>query len=687
MSDLLFELGCEELPSAAVKALADALRSNFTSILEKAGLAYENIQSFAAPRRLALKVEALAAEQRGSSVLRKGPAKQAAFDEQGQPTQALLGFARSCGVEFTDLSVQETDKGEWMVYESFQEGKKTIELLPEFIEQAVKQLPVSKPMRWGKGEHEFVRPVHWAVLLYGNELVHAEFLGLKTAAISHGHRFHAPQAIEIKSPGSYEEQLYQSHVVADYQKRRQLIVEQVEAIAREKQAKAIMPESLIDEVCSIVEWPHALLVPFDKTFLEVPKEALIASMQSHQKCFALQNQNGDLLPCFITVANIDSQDEQQVIAGNEKVMRARLSDADFFYRQDRKRPLASLTPMTEQVVFQNKLGTLAEKAERVASLMKQWIHSLELDEEQAYRAAELSKCDLMTGMVGEFPELQGLMGYYYALNDGEDEAVAKAMFEQYLPRFSGDELPKTRLGTALSLADRLDTLTGIFAIGQKPSGVKDPFKLRRHALALVRILSEMPARFQLSVLIEDSMHSYADKLEMPAELPSSLKQFIIERLMAWYQSMGFRKDQVQAVLACQDEWLYDLHQRIHALQVFEQLPEAAALAAACKRVNNILAKAETIEKDVAENLLEDQAEKDLHQQLNALKKELAPLYASADYQQILSKLAGLRDVVDRFFDEVMVMAEDDRMKNNRLALLSKLQSMLMAVADISHLQG
>ena len=466
INDFIFELGCEELPSGAVWPLADEFANHLLAALDKAQLAYGVVKRFATPRRIALLINALQTEQASQQVTRRGPAAVAAFDKEGNPTPALIGFAKSCNVGIEALTRIQTDKGDWMVYEFESAGVKTKDLLPTLIQQALAALPIAKPMRWGSGDDEFARPVHWAVALYGDEVIGDALLGVATGRTSRGHRFHHPQELTISSAQSYESQLHEAFVVADFAARRELIKVQIQQLAATHQAIPVMPDALLDEVTSIVEWPQALIANFEKEFLEVPPEALIASMQSHQKSFALKDQEGNLLPYFITVANIASTNPQQVIAGNEKVMRARLSDAAFFFKQDKKHSLSEYIPATEQVIFQVKLGSLQDKVLRVKALMIHLSQLLDISEEKAVRAAVLSKCDLLTGMVGEFPELQGLMGYYYACNDGEDIQIATALNEQYMPRFAADNLPQSNLGLALSLADRLDTLVGIFAIGQ-----------------------------------------------------------------------------------------------------------------------------------------------------------------------------------------------------------------------------
>lgn len=688
VNDFIFELGCEELPSAAVWPLANEFANYLLAALDKAQLSYGEVKRFATPRRLAIVIRDVQTEQASQTVSRKGPAALAAFDQDGNPTPALAGFAKSCGVPVESLKRIQTDKGDWMVCETKSTGSKTKDLIPTLVSQALAALPIAKPMRWGNGDEEFARPVHWAVMIYGDEVIDTQILGVKTGRNSRGHRFHASDEFAITSAQNYETQLRDSYVIADFAARRVMIQEQIIQLAQPLNATVVMPEELLDEVTSIVEWPQALIANFEKEFLDVPSEALIASMQSHQKCFALKNKDGKLLPHFITVANIASSNPQQVIEGNEKVMRARLSDAAFFFRQDKKHSLSEHIPATAQVVFQVKLGSLQDKALRVKALMHDLSNTLNVSLEDAERAAMLSKCDLMTGMVGEFPELQGLMGYYYALNDGETPAVAHALNEQYMPRFAADQLPETNLGMMLSLADRIDTLVGIFAIGQKPSGVKDPFKLRRHALAVVRLLIATSAPINITTLIQDAVAHYGAVVSVEPTIMQELKVFILERLQSYYQSNGVSADLVQAVRARQDEWLYDLDLRLNALRLFISMPEAASLSAACKRVNNILAHAQQPEliATVNEHLLEEGAEKALYTHINSMTQSIERLYQDANYGLLLKQLASLKEPVDAFFDHVMVMVDDCAVKNNRLALLSRLQSVLQGVADISMLQ-
>lgn len=687
-SDLLFELGTEELPSASVFPLAEALASEMTTRLTKAGIPHGEVQCFATPRRLAIWIKAVSERQEDQSISRKGPALSAARKSDGEPTPALLGFAKSCGVTVDDIMVMETDKGPWCFYEAVLPGADTLTVLPGLLSESLSALPIPKPMRWGSHDMTFSRPVHWAVLLFGETTMRCSLLGVETGDLSYGHRFHHPQAVQLSSPSFYEATLKDAFVQVDFMKRRQTIETQIQALAADAGLEAIIPEALLDEVTSIVEWPVALMVGFERVFLDVPAEALIASMQSHQKCFALRDKQGALAPYFITVSNIQSTNEASVIAGNEKVMRARLSDAAFFFQQDKQKPLHDYRAATGHVLFQAKLGTLLDKSDRLYALMNQWSDILNLSQVDVHRAAFLSKCDLMTGMVGEFPELQGLMGFYYALHDGENHAVALALNEQYWPRFAADALPTSTLGLALSLADRLDTLVGAFAIGQRPTGVKDPFKLRRHALAVIRLLIQLPKAPPLSVLLDQALSVYGDTLVVDAGAMEALRLFILERLYAYYEGQGIRADVVQAVRARQEDDLFDLDKRVLALQAFVNRPEAASLAAACKRVNHLLQHAASDARDEHVNpalfvLPEEHA---LFQDVERVEQQVVSFYKTHEYEPVLTTLACLREPVDAFFDKVMVMVDDLPQRYNRLSLLARLQAVLQGVAAISLLE-
>ncbi|OGV51088.1 MAG: glycine--tRNA ligase subunit beta [Legionellales bacterium RIFCSPHIGHO2_12_FULL_42_9] len=686
-SDFLFELGCEELPSAAVLSLSSALTLNVMKILTRLGLTYEAVIPFASPRRLALRVTQLAAEQPLQTLSRRGPALAAAYDSLGKPTPALLGFAKSCGIEPANLSVIKTDKGDWISFEATTKGAATAQLLPTIMQEAIAALPIVKPMRWGDGDYEFARPVHWLVMVYGDKLIPGEILGVVSGQVSYGHRFHHPDPVFIASPADYESLLHAACVIVDFHKRREIILLQIQTLAKEVHAEAVIPDALLDEVTSIVEWPKALRAEFDKDFLLIPQEVLVASMQAHQKCFPLADPTGKLLPYFITVANLDSVRPAQVILGNEKVMRARLSDAAFFFEQDRKNPLASHIPATEKVIFQAKLGSLHDKAQRLQQGMQNLLAPLQLNATEATRAALLSKCDLLTGMVSEFPLLQGVMGYYYAKLDGESLAVALSLQEQYLPRFAGDDLPKSALGTALSLADRLDTLAGSFLLGEKPSGVKDPFKLRRHALAVARLLVNNQATLSLAALIQKAALNYQESLlNSEKSQLSELHPFILERLVGYYQGQGIKTSLVNAVLARQNDSLFDLNQRLHALTDFVKRPEAEILSAACKRVTNLLNS--TLQEAAQINsidtaLFHEQAEHHLFKQLDITEVKVHSLHEDGDYPAILTLLSSLRPDIDVFFEHVMVLVDDVSLKRNRLALLKRLQGLLQSVADMS----
>ena len=683
-SDLLFELGTEELPSAGVKQLAQALAENVKALLLEAKLSHGEVSFFSTPRRLAVLIYDLELAQASQQVVRRGPSVAISNET------VLQGFAKSCGVSVDKLSTIKTDKGEWWAYDAISQGVRTADLLPDLISKALAMLAIAKPMRWGSGDVEFARPLHWVVLLLGDEVIKASILGVESGRNSFGHRYHHPQAVKVTTPRQYESLLNNAQVVCCFATRRQQIVDQISALASGVNAIPVMPDELLDEVTSIVESPHALLVHFEPEFLDVPAEALIAAMQSHQKCFALRDPQGALLPMFITVSNINSRNSMQVIAGNENVMRARLSDAAFFFNQDKKKRLCDYEDRLSTVVFQKNLGSLGDKVKRMESLMLSLAPQFNVQDVEAQRAAQLSKCDLMTGMVGEFPELQGLMGYYYAQADGEGEAVAIALNEQYMPRFSGDEAPKSNLGRALSLAERLDTLVGAFACGQKPTGVKDPFKLRRHALAVARILLTSPIDLNLSSLIAKTRKTYGDTLpEVPHAL-DDLQPFILDRLQSFYQAQGVHLDLIQAVRALESDCLLDMDKRLQALQTFIQLPEALALSAACKRVNNLLQQSSQlllIEKQgVNPMLLTDAAEKALFNEIQRVEQAISEDYEAKAYGAILTTLASLREPLDVFFEHVMVMVDDVAIKTNRLMLLARLQTLLQGVADISRIQ-
>ncbi|MGD8884666.1 MAG: glycine--tRNA ligase subunit beta [Gammaproteobacteria bacterium] len=688
--DLLIEIGTEELPPTALKRLATAFCEGVQAGLEKAPLSFNDIQWYATPRRLALLVTGLETGQADKEVQRRGPALTAAFGEDGCPTQAAIGFAKSCGVEVEDLQQLETDKGAWLAYNVVQKGKTTRELLPDIVQTALDQLPIPKRMRWGDLAAEFVRPVHWLVMLFGDDVVDCEILSVKAGRETRGHRFHHPGNLYLSEPKAYVPLLEtEGRVIADFEARREAIRAQVEEAATQLKGKAVIDEELLDEVTAMVEWPEAVTGNFDKRFLDVPPEVLITTMKSNQKYFHVVDKQGKLLPHFITVSNISSNNMDMVRKGNEKVVRPRLEDAEFFWNQDRQTRLDARIDSLASVVFQQKLGTLHDKVQRVARIASTIAEQLDLDVPMTERAALISKCDLMTDMVGEFPSLQGTMGRYYAQHDGEDPQIAQAMEEQYQPRFAGDALPESAIGQALSIADKLDTLVGIFAIKQIPGGDKDPFALRRAALGVLRILIEKKLGLNIVQLLHKAAQEYEHKLkDMDREgVVEQCYEFMMDRARGYFLETGVRHDVFDAVLAQRPEEPFDFSERVNAVTAFRQLPEAESLSAANKRIANILKKIDKVDSKINESLLQESAEKDLYQTLQQLTGTVTPLFEQRDYQQALSELARLREPVDRFFDDVMVMVDDDKLKNNRLALLQSLRSLFLQVADLSRLQG
>jgi len=686
--DLLIELGTEELPPKALKKLIQAFESGIKQGLEKAELSFDSIRSYAAPRRMAVIVDGLQESQEDRIVERRGPAVAAAFDDDGNPTRAVQGFARSCGVEVEELGKLETDKGAWLVFKKEQVGAQATSLIPDILQQALNDLPIPKRMRWSDLPGEFVRPVHWLVLLFGDDVIPVDLLGVSSGRDSRGHRFHHPEAIRIQSAQTYAPQLEtEGHVLVDMTARREAIRGQVLELASTLGGEAVLNEDLLEEVTGLVEWPVALSGSYDKRFLELPAEALISSMEEHQKYFAVRDKAGDLLPYFITICNIESRDPAQVIAGNERVILPRLSDSAFFWETDRKRPLADRQEQLKTIVFQNKLGTVYDKSARVAKLAAVIATEIGGDAPLAERAALLAKCDLVTEMVGEFPDLQGIMGRYYARLDGEHDDVAEALDEQYLPRFAGDRLPQTASGQAVSLAEKLDTLVGLFGIGQPPTGVKDPFALRRAALGVLRIVIEAGLDLDLQALLEQAQLGFDDVLT-EKEVTAQVMQYFFDRLRGYSQDKGFKADVFEAVLAVKSTRPLDFMQRLTAVAEFRQLEQAEALAAGNKRIANILRKndAEGDAGAIDTSLLVEPAELALAEKLLSVTSSVEPLMAKADYAGVLNTLADMRETVDGFFDEVMVMAEDLTVRENRLALLNQTRALFLGVADISHLQ-
>ncbi|MGK0269763.1 MAG: glycyl-tRNA synthetase beta chain [Cocleimonas sp.] len=684
--DLLIEIGTEELPPKALKKLSDAFTSGVVAGLKDASLEASEVISYAAPRRLAMLLKGVPAKQADQSVERKGPAKAAAFDGEGNPTKAVEGFARSCGVSAFDLEEIETPKGIWLVFRQDIAGKDTAELVPEIVSKSLAKLPIPKRMRWGASDIEFVRPVHWILMMLDDQVIDGEILGVKSGNITKGHRFHHPEVITIKTASAYAEQLHQEgHVIADFEARRAEVRRQAENAAKELGGIAQIDTSLLDEVTALIELPIAVSGSFDKEFLQVPQECLITSMQDHQKYFPVVDSDNKLMPYFITTSNIKSSNPVAVSQGNERVIRPRFADAKFFWDQDCKVKLESHREATKKIVFQQKLGTLFEKTERVSILAGFIADEVGANNLQAMRAAEISKCDLLSNMVQEFPELQGIMGSYYAKHDNETEAVAAAMQEQYQPGFAGDVIPTGQIGKILSLADRLDTIMGIFAIDMKPTGSKDPFSLRRAALGALRIIIEGDLNLDLKALLVQAADGLQQKVDASAAVEDAFA-FIMERLKAYYQDQGINSDTVNSVASLSPTQPLDFDQRVKAVADFRSLTESEFLAAANKRISNILKKVEgEIPNQVNQDLLNEDAEKILYQAVVALQEKVRPLYAKGEYSTALSSLAVLREDVDNFFDNIMVMDENEALRNNRLALLSQLRGLFLEVADLSRL--
>lgn len=687
MTTILFELGTAELPPKNLKTLRDALNDNVTNALNEANISFDDIKSYAAPRRLALQIQGIADKQPDRTEQKRGPSVKGAFDADGNLTKAGLGFTQGLGIGKDDLITIRTDKGDYIGYELKVEGQGTNELLPTIFQKALDDLPIAKRMRSGAERTEFVRPVQWVVLMADDQVINAEIQGHQTSNQTCGHRFHAPDFVTIDHANNYEQILDKVFVKADFDKRQAEISKQVQQLADEVGAVAIVPQDLLDEVTALVDLPVALRASFEERFLAVPQEALISTMQADQKYFCLTDKDGKLQPYFIFISNIDSKDKNQVIAGNEKVVRPRLADAEFFFLQDQKQPLFALTENLKNRVFQDKLGTIWEKSERIAKLSAFIANQIGADVEQATRAGILAKCDLASTLVGEFPELQGVAGTYYARLNNEPKAVADAIEEQYLPKFSGDKLPATDIGTALALADRIDTLVGIFGIGEAPTGSKDPFSLRRASIGILRILIEKKLALNLVVLIEQALKNYQGKIDNLAKTFTDVMEFINARYRAMYTEQGVAVDTIVAVQAINPHMPLDFDERIRAVQAFRSLPQAQSLAEANKRVANILAKADgQVSDKVDESLLAEDAEKALFKAVQNAQTTTKPLQEKADYQGILTELASLATPLTTFFADVMVNTDDEKLKNNRLALLKQVRSLFLSVADIGELQ-
>ena len=722
--DFLLEIGTEELPPKSLPALQQALVAGLAAGLDKAGLAHGELVGFATPRRLAVWVKRLAAQQPEQHLKRRGPPVNAAFDAAGQPTRAALAFAESCGTGVEALQRLDEGKGTFLFFLGTRAGERAVALLPGLVQAALDALPIPRRMHWGAGNALFVRPVHWVVMLYGNEVVAATLLDTPAGHLTRGHRFHAPRPIRIASPGSYERTLRErGYVLADFAARRERIRAQVTAAAADVHGRALITEALLQEVTALVEWPVVLTGRFEERFLSLPREVLTSTLEDHQRYFPVEDAQGRLLPAFIAISNIESRDPVTVRAGNERVVRPRLADAAFFWEQDRRQPLAARRAALDAVTFQAKLGSLGDKTRRVSALAAEIAVAVGGSREHARRAAELCKCDLLTAMVGEFPELQGIMGSYYAQADGEPHEVAAAIREHYLPRAAGDQLPATPAGLAVAIADKLDTLAGIFAIGEKPTGTKDPFGLRRAALGVQRILIEKALELDLRKYIDQALAAVRADIERirataataarptqaaPGQTQSSaaaadataseIYDFLMERLRAYYLDRAgappmpgqaaVTTEMFDAVLAARPGSPLDFDARLKALSTFLELPESASLTAANKRIANILRKANmTPPAEVDVLRLRESAEVRLFDSMRALRDAVATATAQHEYAGALGRLAQLRPAVDAFFDQVMVMDENPQLRANRLSLLAQLQGLFAGVADLSRLPG
>ena len=684
--NFLVEIGTEELPPKALKTLATSFADNVEAELNQAGLSFDKIEWFAAPRRLAVKVLNLATQQPSKEIEKRGPAVSAAFDAEGKPTKAAEGWARGCGISVEQAERIATDKGEWLVHRAKIEGQPTKNLLNDIVANALAKLPIPKPMRWADKTVQFIRPVHTVTMLLGDELIEGEILGVASARTIRGHRFLGEKEFEIQHADQYPQLLREKgSVVADFNERKAEILAKSQAKATALGGVADIEESLLEEVTSLVEYPNVLAAKFEERFLAVPAEALVYTMKGDQKYFPIYDKDGKLLPHFIFVSNINPEDPTAIIEGNEKVVRPRLTDAEFFFKTDLKQKLVDRLPRLETVLFQQQLGTLKDKTDRIEQLAGEIAKQIGADEAKAKRAGLLSKCDLMTNMVFEFTDTQGVMGMHYARHDGEDEEVAVALNEQYMPRFAGDELPKSLVASAVALADKFDTLTGIFGIGQAPKGSADPFALRRAALGALRIIVEKNLPLDLEDLVKKSAALFGDKLTNQ-NVVADVVDFMLGRFRAWYQDEGIAVDVIQAVLARRPTRPADFDARVRAVSHFRTLDSAEALAAANKRVSNILAKADAAIGEINLTACVEPAEKALAEAVLVLRTEVQPLIAQSDYTAVLDKLANLRAPVDSFFDNVMVNAEDPALRQNRLAILNTLQGLFLQVADISVLQ-
>ena len=687
--DFLIEVGTEELPPKALRSLMEAFGAGLNAAIDDAALEHGSAYTYASPRRLTVVIEALAHQQADRSLQHKGPPTRIAFDKDGKPTAAATAFAAKCGVDVSALGTSKSKKGEWLVFEAVEKGKTVVELMPTLIERALAALPIPRRMRWGAGDAEFVRPVHWIVMLHGKNVINATVMSTMAGNESRGHRFHSSGPIVITEAKHYLDTLEsKGHVIADFERRRAMIKAGVEAAAVEAGGRVVDGESLYDEVAALVEWPVPVLGRFDEQYLALPREVVISTLTGHQRYFPVADRDGTLLPRFITVANLESKDPEQVREGNERVIRPRLADAAFFWDSDRRKTLDSRREALREVIYQRGLGTLADKSRRIKKIAAWLASKADAEKGDVERAAALAKCDLLSGMVGEFPELQGTMGRYYALSDGEPEAVAVAIGEHYRPRFAGDELPATAAGRILAVADKLDTLAGVFSIGKKPTGNRDPFGLRRAALGVIRILIEGGLDVDLKALIAKAVDQQPKGKIDNETLVADLYTFISDRLRRYFldRDAGLATETFEAVMVRQPESLLDFDRRLAAVQTFARLGQAESLAAANKRIANILRQAgEPRGLKIQNKLLTDEAEKALYNAMNNARDKVGPMIGQRQYAEALNALADLKNPVDRFFDDVMVMADDEAVRNNRLALLGELRSLFLDVADISRL--
>jgi glycyl-tRNA synthetase beta chain len=685
---LLIEIGTEELPPHGLSKLSEAFSKALDLGLTNAGMPSDKVEHFVTPRRIAARFSNIPKMQPTRTVQKRGPAITSAYDAKGNPTNAALGFAKSCKVDISQLKTLETEQGSWLVFEQEEGGTLLVDILPAMVQKAINDIPAKKRMRWGDGNEEFLRPIHWLTVVHGSEAIPIEVLGIKASGYSRGHRVHSPEPLLISNANEYLPILRQAKVIADFTERKELIQNAIQILGKDQGGQTVVPPELLDEVSGLVEWPVPLSAQFDQSFLEVPQEALISSMQNHQKCFAIKNPHGKLLNTFVLVSNTDASPSDNIIRGNERVMHARLADAKFFYNQDRKNPLSVRLEGLKNMIFQKKLGTLYDKSQRISKLAGTIAKQINVPSRFAEVAGKLCKADLLTEMVFEFPELQGIMGNYYARFDGESDEVCVAIQESYLPRFAKDILPETSTGICVALADRLDTLIGIFGIGQLPSGDKDPFGLRRQALAILRILIEKQLPLDLEDLCQKARQGYGGLID--EEIIQQVLHFCLERFKAWYQEQGISLQTIEAVLANRITEPFDCSKRILAVSHFQTLPEAEHLAAANKRVRNILQKSggsTNLQQlpAVKPDLFIESAEKNLYMAIENLKRQTEPLIADGKYQEALVLLANLQQVVDNFFDEVMVMSDDENLRINRIRLLGHLSALFMQIADISKL--